>query len=210
VGSVNLSQMAREILETAPRTSRHKPKNAAKRADYAFEVCDKRALKEAREMVAQHHYAGSSSHRSFGVCAKRDGRVVGAALFLPPLPPAAKKHARTEPRKVITLSRLVVLPEEPTNVESMLIGASLRQLRRDKRYDVVLTFADTSRGHTGAIYKATNAEYCGLTRPEPYWIDKDGRRVSRKATVSRTAAEMRALGYRREVSPGKHCFKWTL
>jgi hypothetical protein len=92
----------------------------------------------------------------------------------------------------------------------MLIGASLRLLKKGGRYDVVITYADTSRGHTGAIYRATNAEYCGLTRPEPYWVDQHGRRVSRKATISRTASQMRALGYRREVSPGKHCFRWVI
>lgn len=183
----------------------------AHRRDYEFDVCSRADREVARSLVAAHHYARSSSHRSFGICAKRGGKVIGAALFLPPLPPAAKKHAKSDPKKVTTLSRLVVLPEEPQNVESMLIGASLRHLRRDGRYDTVLTFADTSQGHTGAIYKATNAEYCGLTKPEPYWVDPaTGRRVSRKATVSRTSAEMRALGYERHLSPGKHCFKWIL
>ena len=129
----------------------------------------------------------------------------------PPLPPAARKHAKTDPKKVTTLSRLVVAAGEPQNTASILIGASLRQHRRDRKYDTVLTFADLAQGHTGAIYKATNATYCGLTEPEPYWIDPaTGKRVSRKATRSRTVAEMRALGYERRVSPGKHCFKWVL
>lgn len=45
----------------------------------------------------------------------------------------------------------------------------------------------------------------------PYWVDpRDGRRVSRKATRSRSVAEMRALGYEKCLSPGKHCFKWVL
>lgn len=190
---------------------RHKPVNAALRRDYTFEFCGKDERKAAHELVAKYHYTGSSSHRSFGVCVKRQGRVVGAALFLPPLPGAAKKHAKTDPKKVTALSRIVVLPDEPTNVESMLIGAALRKIRKDGRYDTVITFADTSRGHTGAIYKATNAEYRGLTKPSPYWVDpKTGRRVSAKATVNRTVVEMRALGYERHVSPGKHCFRWVL
>jgi hypothetical protein len=32
--------------------------------------------------------------------------------------------------------------------------------------------------------------------------------VSAKATKTRTVAQMKALGYERQVSPGKHCFKW--
>lgn len=186
-------------------------KPIARRGDYTFSVCDREDRKVARELVAAQHYAKSSSHRSFGVCAKRGDKVVGAALFLPPLPPAARKHAKSDPKKVTVLSRLVVASGEPQNAATMLIGAALRQLREDKKYDTVLTFADLSRGHTGAIYKATNATYCGLTKPEPYWVDPaTGKRVSRKATRSRTSAEMLALGYRREMSPGKHCFKWVL
>lgn len=186
-------------------------KPVARRQDYTFEVCGGEDRAAARALVEREHYAKSASHRSFGVCAKRGGQLVGAALFLPPLPPAAKKHAKSDPKKVTTLSRLVVAAGEPQNVATMLIGASLRQLRKDRRYDTVLTFADLSQGHTGAIYRATNASYCGLTKPEPYWLDpKTSRRVSRKATRSRTVAEMRALGYERRMSPGKHCFKWEL
>jgi hypothetical protein len=183
-------------------------KPVAHRGDYSFDACTPRV---ARELVEQHHYSKSASHRAFAFCMKRGDTPVAAAMFLPPLPPAAKKHAKTTPKKVTTLHRLVVNPGEPQNVAGMMIARSLRQLRREGRYDTVLTFADTSRGHEGTVYKATNAQYCGLTRPEPYWVDpRTGKRVSRKATRSRTVAEMRALGLERHVSPGKHCFKWWL
>lgn len=186
-------------------------KPVARKEDYELIECKKDDRIQARRLVEQYHYSKSASHRSFGWCAKRQGQIVGAALFLPPLPPAAKKHAKTDPKKVTTLSRLVVVPGEPQNVATMLIGSALRYLRKDKRYDTVLTFADLAQGHTGAIYRATNATYCGLTKPEPYWIDpRTGKRVSRKATRSRTVAEMRSLGYERRMSPGKHCFKWEL
>lgn len=180
----------------------------ARRADYEIAPCEPRT---ARELVVKHHYSKSSSHRAFALCARRQGEVVAAALFLPPLPPAAKKHATTEPRKVTSLHRLVVVPGEPQNVASMLIAGSLRRLKKDGRYDTVITFADQAQGHTGAIYRATNAEYLGLSRPEAYWVDlKTGATVSRKATRSRTVAEMRALGLERRVSPGKHTFRWRL
>ena len=186
-------------------------KPVARREDYTFEVCDKADRAKARDLVKREHYTGSSSFMGTIVCAKRDGQVVAAAQFLPPLPPAAKKHAKTDPKKVTNLSRLVVASGEPQNVATMLIGASLRLLKKDRKYDTVLTFADMSRGHTGAIYKATNAQSCGVSRAAPFWVDPStGRRVSAKATKTRTVAQMKALGYERQVSPGKHCFKWEL
>ncbi|MGL4257995.1 MAG: hypothetical protein ACRCSL_16800 [Microbacterium sp.] len=197
--------------EVRPVRGKPQDRPVAHREDYEIVECGRDERRAAHDLVRAHHYAKSSSHRSFGFCAKRNGVVVGAALFLPPLPPAAKKHAKSDPKKVTSLSRLVVAPGEPQNVAGMLIAASLRQLRRDRRYDTVITYADLSQGHKGTVYKATNAIPCGQSAPEPYWIDpKTNRRVSRKATRSRTVAEMRALGYERCVSPGKFCFKWFL
>jgi len=136
---------------------------------------------------------------------------VAAALFLPPLPPAAKKHTLSgDPKKVIALHRLVVAPDEPQNVATILIGGSLRRLKKDGRYDTVITFADKSQGHTGTIYRASNAEYLGESKPETYWVDAEGRTVSRKATTSRTYEQMRNLGYSPRRSPGKHIFRWAL
>lgn len=180
----------------------------ARKSDYEIGPCP---LATAKTLVERHHYAKSASNTGKSFCAThRERGVVAAAVFLPPLPPAARKHALSDPKRVTALSRLVVVPGEPQNVATMLIGGALRQLRRDARYDTVVTYADTAQGHTGAIYRATNAEYLGMSRPEGYWVDKDGRTVSRKATVSRTAAQMRALGLERRVSPGKHIFRWKL
>ena len=188
---------------------RFKPEVYARRGDYVFEVCHGVDRAAARELIAREHYSKSSSFVGTVICAKRGGEVVGAAALLPPLPPAARKHAKDDPKRVTSLSRIVVRSGEPQNVASMLIGATLKQVRRDRKYNTVLTYADLAQGHTGAIYRATNAQHCGLTKPKEYWADPaTGRRVSAKATRSRTVAEMRALGYQRRVSPGKHCFKW--
>ena len=189
---------------------RFKPENAAKRSDYLIEVCAKEDRRRARELVKAEHYTGSSSFMGTIICAKRAGEIVAVAQFLPPLPPAARKHAKGDPLRVTHLSRLVVRAGEPQNVATMLIGASLRIIKAGGRYDTVLTYADKSQGHTGAIYRATNATYCGTTPPCAYWVEpSSGMRVSAKATRTRSAAEMRALGYERRTSSGKHCFKWT-
>jgi len=192
---------------------RHKPAGVvARRADYVFGVCENGI---ARRLVVQHHYAKSASFMGTAFClwprGGTPGDAVAAAMTLPPLPQAAKKHAHTDPKRVTALSRVVVAPGQPKNLASMLVGGVLRQTATDGRYDTVLTYADTAEGHTGQIYRATNAEYLGLSRPKAYWIDPaSGARVSQKATKNRTAAEMRAAGYIRQVSPGKHTYRWRV
>lgn len=105
-------------------------------------------------------------------------------------------------KHVISLTRLVVLPGEPQNAASMLIAASLKWLPTlrteagQRKWLAAVTFADDSEGHTGSIYKATNWIYKGRTKPYPRWVTKDGAQVSTKAgPKTRTAEEMRALGY---------------
>lgn len=180
----------------------------ARRGDYTFRECGPAV---ARSLVEAHHYSKSCSHRAFSICAFRGDEPIGVAQILPPLPPAAKKHARTDPKRVRVLTRLVVVPGEPQNAAGMLIAALLHQLRREGRYDRVLTYADMAQGHTGVVYRATNAKFLGMSEPEPYWVDlASGVRVSRKSTVSRTNAQMRALGCEQRVSPGKYIFAWDL
>jgi hypothetical protein len=49
-------------------------------------------------------------------------------------------------------------------------------LKRDKpQIKAVLTFSDTTVGHEGTIYKATNAYRIGSTGTATFYIDKQGR-----------------------------------
>lgn len=104
----------------------------------------------------------------------------------------------------LSLSRLAVAPTEPTNAESIFIGAMLRTLQHERRWVAAVTFADESQGHTGIIYRATNWRYLGRTKPEPRWVDETGRQVSRLATKSRRAKDMRERGYRMVGKYAKH------
>ena len=82
----------------------------------------------------------------------------------------------------------------------------LRIIDGEGRWVAAVTFADGSQGHVGTIYKATNWEYVGETKPEPRWEDANGKQVSRLSTKSRTAADMTALGYRMVGKFPKHKF----
>ena len=191
---------------SAPR--RFKPNNAAKASDYEV-----RKVKhaEASVFIKQHHYAKGcslTSTEAFGLF--RTGLLVGAALWMPPTKVCAESVDKAEWKKVLSLSRLAVLEGEPKNVASLFIGAMLRTLRREGRWVALVTFADESQGHTGAIYKATNWRYLGRTKPAPRWVDAQGRQVSVKATKSRTVSEMQKLGYRIEGRFSKHKFVFRL
>lgn len=121
-------------------------------------------------------------------------QVWGVALWIPPTRAAAEAVA-DDWQGVLCLSRLVVSPDCPRNAASFLLGRSMRLIDR-RRWPVLLTYADTRLGHTGAIYLATNWTPEGETAAGDVWITADGRQCGRKrGGFTFTADQMRERGY---------------
>lgn len=180
--------------------------------DYTVETV---TLTTCHELVATYHYAKGGPNTAVfrhGLFHRDDPLTcLGIAWWLPPTKVAANAVWPTNWRAVLTLTRLVIAPEVPQNGASYLLGRSVRHIRRDPRWECLVTYADESQGHTGAIYRAAGWEYMGMTASEARWVDSDGRQVSRKAgPVSRTVAEMRALGCRIDGRSRKHRFRMPL
>lgn len=171
-------------------------------------------LSTARRLVQDEHYArGGSNTGTFvhGLIQRaQPSKVWGVAWWIPPTRTAAESNWTGDWRRVLALHRLVCIPEAPRNAASFLIAGSIRLIEQSGDWECLLTYADTAQGHDGAIYRATNWEYCGLTDQTDMWVDTDGRQVSRKAgPTTRTASEMFDLGYERRLSR-KHRFRRVL
>ncbi len=151
--------------------------------------------------IKSHHYArGCSKTGVFFGCFRGDA-LVGVCQYLPPTKVAAQSVSERW-RQVLSLTRMAVLETEPQNSTSMLLSASIRWVRTlrlpdGSAWEWLVTYADESQGHTGAIYKATNWTYVGRTGPYERWVDQSGAQVATKSgPKTRTRAEMLALGYR--------------
>ena len=158
---------------------------------------------DAASFVARVHYSRSAANTSTyrhglyrsGNDALRD--LFGVALWQPPTRTAAESVAGADWRGVLCLSRLALDPAVPTNGASFLLGRSMKLIDRD-RWPVLLTYADTSHGHTGAIYKATNWTCLGPSPAGDVWIGPNGEQRGRKrGGRTLTAAEMTAAGFTR-------------
>lgn len=173
-----------------------------RKEEYRVETCP---LAQARAMIAEHHYARGAANTAVfrhGLFHRERG-MVGAALWMPPTKVCAQSvHPHWQ--GVLCLSRLVVLPEEPTNAASHLMGRSMRLIKQDGRWHHLVTYADERQGHVGTIYRATNWDYLGSRKGDPIYLDDQDRQVARKATRSRTHAQMMALGYRNVGRSTKH------
>lgn len=200
--------------------------------DWSVRLIDPHSFKAARSYVQTLHYTGSTAntavyvHGLFWVGAGappaadelvgsvlpergESGGCFGLAWWMPPIKPAAVyvgKKCGVEWRRVLNLSRLVVHPSVGRNGASFLLGRSERLIRSAGEWQALVTYADLSEGHSGGIYKATNWVYDGLTRSTPIWVDAEGHRVSPKATVNLTKAEMLRRGHRIAGKSEKHRF----
>jgi hypothetical protein len=65
--------------------------------------------------------------------------------------------------RVYELNRLWLDDSLPKNCESKLIGYALRMLKKEFKKWIIVSYADTAMNHTGAIYRATNFIYTGLS-----------------------------------------------
>lgn len=181
----------------------------ARREDYEVARCD---YGPAAALVRRIHYTRSAANTGRAYCLVRraNGQVVGVALYMPAPIGAAKSAASLylgEPgawSTVLSLSRMVVVEGEPKNAGTILLAGAERDIRKLKRYRLLLSYADEAEGHEGTLYKAANWTEAGYTKPTSRWEDPvTGRRVSTlRDGRSRSRPQMIALGYR-ELPPSR-------
>lgn len=179
-----------------------------KKEDYEVRTVE---LAICQEKVAKHHYAKTGSNTAVfrhGLFHReRPDECLGIAWWIPPTKAAALANYPANWKAVLVLSRLVVDPGVPKNAASFLIMQSVRLIRKDSRWEYLLTYADEWQQHSGAIYKATNWASRGKTTPEATWQDSEGRMVARKAGPhTRTKQEMLDLGHRMIGRYSRHRF----
>jgi len=186
-----------------------------KKRDYLVRPIDKYT---ARIMVEKWHYSGGASKTgvyTHGLFLKEksffDEHCLGVAWWLPPIPPAAKSaYPEGNWKKVLALTRLVINPDVPKNGASFLLGNSIKLINKNE-WHCLITFADTYKNHTGAIYRATNWEYLGKGKPTPVFVNAKGKIMGKKrGGKNLTTKEMRDMGFNLIGYYPKHKFKMII
>ena len=116
--------------------------------------------KLTHEWILTRHYAKRLCPITYSFGAFRGQWLVGVVTYSTPSTHPIKSGICGPEFKdyVLELNRLVC--ENTKNVASTLIGRSLKMLPKPR---IVVSFADTSQGHVGYVYQATNFIYTGLS-----------------------------------------------
>jgi hypothetical protein len=172
------------------------------------------SLQQARILVEQNHYAKSATNTrvyTHGLFHIDDlSSPIGVAWWLPPTKNAAiVTFPEGDWKSVLSLTRLAIIDNAPRNSASFLLMGSVKLIDYLK-WKCLVTYADTWRNHTGAIYKACNWEYLGMTKPSPVYVNQEGLMMGRKRGAKNlTVIEMNSLGFKKIGSFPKHKFRYV-
>lgn len=161
-----------------------------------------------RAFIREHHYS-RSCHNGPMCWGLFDGEdMIGVLAFATPNSENVRRSVfgAGHENEVTELHRLVLLDGTPTNTESWFIARAMQGLREYRpQIRAVLSFADSTEGHVGTIYQATNAVYTGMTGRATFYRDTEGRlRHPRQNGHSVTRTEAEERGWTPETREAKH------
>lgn len=121
---------------------------------------------ECKEWFLYKHYAKRIPSISYAFGLYKRSILIGVCSFGRPMSPSLTKGAFNGlyQETFLELNRLVINEGEKKNTLSFFVAQSLKFLPKPH---VVVSYADTSMGHHGYIYQATNWIYTGLSAKRP-------------------------------------------
>jgi len=143
--------------------------------------------KDARIFLSQYHYSGSLGRGGTKFGAYLGDMLIAVGVYSP----VGRKETATRlgyvTRDVLEVSRFCIHPNyHRRNFASWLLS------RFNKLIDIkcIVAFADTTFGHDGTIYKASNFVFDGIVKPTYWYVDSNGW-VMHKKTLYEHARSLR-------------------
>lgn len=169
----------------------------------------------AKSYICKYHYSHGCHNRPspcYGLFEAEN--LIGVCAFATPCSERVRASVFGEEFKahVTELHRLHILDCTPKNTESWFISRCLKLLKKDKpEIWAVISFSDLTVGHSGIIYKASNAYRLGTTERRRFYVDECGRlRHPRQCGHNITSAEADQMGWKPEMREAKNRFLWLL
>ena len=122
---------------------------------------------DTKPFILNIHYAKRMPSISFAYGLFLSNELVGIVSYgSPPSQSLCKGIAGVNNKHLVLELNRLVLKNNKKNEASMLVGQSFKLLPKPK---IIVSYADTSQGHTGFIYQATNFIYTGLSDKRTEW-----------------------------------------
>lgn len=139
------------------------PESSGNVRDFKVTICQRG---EIASFIETWHYSKNVNGLMSDYCFKltdATGKLIGAMMYGKIAMAGVWKKYATNENDLIELRRLCCIDNTPKNTESYFIGHTLRWLRKNTKIKTVISYADTTYGHEGTIYKASNFKLVGMT-----------------------------------------------
>lgn len=139
----------------------------------------------AANMVIKYHYAHRAPSIVVAIGMYVDDRLAGLVTYgTPPVPNVQRAFGDAYQKNTLELNRLFIHDWAGFNSESWLIAQSFRWMEKMfPQYFLLVSYADSKEGHTGAVYRATNWIYTGMSEPMKTGFIIDGHDYHNKSLV---------------------------
>lgn len=146
---------------------------------HSFRVYECR-FADIRHIFEEFHYKGGHMGGGISFClALMNGtEIVGGAVVGKPRHESVYKNC-------VEIRRMACTEDAPKNSESYFLSKVIWFIKKNKIATSVLSYADTSVGHKGTIYKAANFKLIGQTAPSIHVFWKGKRYHPRSLTIER-------------------------
>lgn len=133
--------------------------------NFRIGICE---FKDIRYIFEAFHYKGGHMGGGISICfgLYDQSRLVGGAV----LGKMRQEKAYSKYGKSIEIRRMACLDEAPKNTESYFLSKIIWYVKKHHLADTIISYADSSVGHTGVIYRAANFKLIGMTAPSKHVV----------------------------------------
>ena len=122
---------------------------------------------EVIDLMINYHYLHRAVNTKYAYGLYANGELKGMITYTAPRLNLAHSISEEANRdNTLELSRLYIkdeISQNVPNITSRFVSWTLRELKKRGNW-FIISFADSSMGHVGSIYQATNFLYCGTTK----------------------------------------------
>lgn len=145
---------------------------------YRVSKCE---FSDIRHIFEEFHYKGGHMGGGISFCLALtdvDNKIVGGSVIGKP------RHEKKYEGSV-EIRRMACLDECPKNTESYFLSKVIWYIKKNTDFKSVISYADTSVGHKGTIYKAANFKLVGQTSESKHVFWNGVRYHPRSLTIER-------------------------
>jgi very-short-patch-repair endonuclease len=141
---------------------------------------------EYTKFLNSYHYASSGRSGKYSYGAFIRDELIAVVKYSSVIRQEVATSIGISPRSTLELDRFCIHPSyHKKNFASWFISKSILLLFKESDVKCLVSFADSTYGHKGTIYKASNWKFIGIVKPDYFYVNEEGFILHKKTLYNR-------------------------